>query len=92
LLARLKHRLSNSPGNRYFPRNYILNTADGAFFALAMGMVPLNTVLTYFISGYVTQKWLIGLLSFLNVLLAFSPQIRVSRQGGKGIRQLSGEQ
>lgn len=80
MLARLKYALFNSAGDRNFGRNYILNTADGAFFALAMGMVPLNTVLTYFISGYISQKWLIGLLSFLNVLLTFSPQILVSRK------------
>lgn len=76
----LKDKLLNYPGDRHFTRNYILNTADGAFYALAMGMVPLNTVLTYFISGYISQKWLIGLLSFLNVLLTFSPQILVSKK------------
>ena len=61
-------------------RNYILNISDGSFFNLAMGMVPLNTVLTYFISDFVSQKWLIGLLSFLNILLMFSPQILVSKK------------
>ncbi|HYF74993.1 MAG TPA: MFS transporter [Candidatus Nitrosocosmicus sp.] len=64
----------------YLVRNYVLNTADGALFNMAMGMVPLNTVLTYFISGYVSQKWLIGLLSFINILLMFSPQILVSKK------------
>jgi len=61
-------------------RNYIFNTADGAVFALGMGMVPLDTVLTYFISKFVEQKLLIGLLTFLNVLLTFTPQILVSRK------------
>jgi MFS-type transporter involved in bile tolerance (Atg22 family) len=45
-----------------------------------MGMVPLGTVLTYFISGFVQQKWIIGLLTFLNVLLTFTPQILVSKK------------
>lgn len=80
LLNKLKNVLLYHPEGRHFTRNYLLNTFDGAFFALAMGMVPLNTVLTYFISGYVSQKWLIGLLTFLNVLLTFSPQILVSRK------------
>ncbi|MDP4094191.1 MAG: MFS transporter [Bacillota bacterium] len=61
-------------------RNYIYSTIDGSLFALAMGMVPLNTVILYFISGYVSQKWLIGLLSFINVLLTFSPQILASKK------------
>lgn len=65
---------------RYLKRNYILNTADGAVFTLAMGMVPLNTVLIYFISDFVSQKWLIGMLSCLNILLMFSPQVLVSKK------------
>lgn len=61
-------------------RNYVVNTADGALFAMAMGMVPLSTVLVYFISDFVSAKWLVGLLSFLNILLMFSPQILVSKK------------
>lgn len=80
MLEGLKNKLPNFPGDRHFARNYFLNTTDGAFYALAMGMVPLNTVLTYFVSGYVSQKWLIGLFSCLNVLLTFCPQILVSKK------------
>lgn len=76
---RLPAGLSKFDMSTTLSRNYFFNTVDGAFFALAMGMVPLNTVLIYFISDFVTQKWLIGLLSFLNVLLMFSPQILASR-------------
>lgn len=74
------HMVETGINKKYLTRNYILNTADGALFALAMGMVPLNTVIIYFISGFVAQKWLIGLLTFLNVLLSLSPQILVSKK------------
>lgn len=77
----LDREVSNDNGKyRYLKRNYILNTADGAVFTLAMGMVPLNTVLIYFISDFVSQKWLIGMLSCLNILLMFSPQVLVSKK------------
>src|SRR5690242_15152408 len=73
-------RKTSGSDRKVLVRNYILNTADGTIFALAMGMVPLNTVIIYFISGFVGQKWLIGLLSFANVLLTFSPQILLSKK------------
>jgi hypothetical protein len=60
--------------------NYFFNTADGSLYALGMGMVPLNTVILFFISGFVEQKWLIGLISFLNVFLTYSPQILLSKK------------
>lgn len=60
--------------------NYFCNTADGSLYALGMGMVPLNTVILFFISGFVGQKWLIGLISFLNVFLTYSPQILLSKK------------
>ena len=78
-LETLSYKVQSIKGNK-LAKNYILNTTDGAFFALAMGMVPLGTVLQYFISGFVSQKSLIGLLSFINILLMFSPQILVSKK------------
>lgn len=76
----LKSRVLNTNKFDSLKLNYIVNTADGALFALAMGMVPLSTVLIYFISDFVSAKWLIGLLTFLNVLLTFSPQVLVSKK------------
>lgn len=70
----------NTDEDRYLMRNYITTVSDGAVAALAAGMVPLGTVLTYFISDYVSHKWMIGLLAFLNMLLAFSPSILASKK------------
>lgn len=66
--------------SNYLMRNCITTVSDGAVAALAAGMVPLGTVLTYFISDYVSHKWMIGLLAFLNMLLAFSPSILASKK------------
>lgn len=65
---------------KYLKRNYIVSISDGALYALAMGMVPLTTVLVYFISDFVTQKWILGLMPFLNNLLLTTPQILVSKK------------
>lgn len=61
-------------------RNSIISIADGAVFAIASGMLPVSTVIVYFISHYVKSNTLIGLLTTLNVLLSNSPQILVAKK------------
>ena len=46
-------------------RNMTVSVAEGVLDAIAMGMIPLNTVVTYFISDYVNNSFLIGLLPTL---------------------------
>lgn len=66
--------------NENLRKNCILSIVDGAIFAFAMGMVPLGTVIIYFMSNFVVSKTLLGLLSTFHVLLMFSPQILASRK------------
>ncbi|ADQ07384.1 major facilitator superfamily MFS_1 [Caldicellulosiruptor hydrothermalis 108] len=61
-------------------RNSIISIADGAVFAIGSGMLPVSTVIVYFISNYVHSNTLIGLLTTLNVLLSNSPQILVAKK------------
>ena len=46
-------------------RNMTVSVTEGVLDAIAMGMIPLNTVVTYFISDYVNNSFLIGLLPTL---------------------------
>lgn len=61
-------------------KNSIISIADGAVFAIGSGMLPVSTVIVYFISHYVHSNTLIGLLTTLNVLLSNSPQILVAKK------------
>lgn len=49
-------------------RNMVVSVTEGVFDAIAMGMIPLNTVVTYFISDYVNNAFLIGLLPTLQAV------------------------
>lgn len=60
-------------------KNSILSIADGGIYAFAMGMAPLTTVIVYFMSNFVTSKTILGLLTTLNLLLMYTPQILMSR-------------
>lgn len=63
---------------RLYPRkNYILNTVDGTFVAAGQGMVGVN-ILMLFISEYIGNKSLIGLLVTVNILLLHCGQIFLS--------------
>lgn len=63
---------------RLYPRkNYILNTIDGTFVSAGQGMVGVN-VLMLFISEYIGNKSLIGLLVTVNILLQYCGQIFLS--------------
>lgn len=66
--------------NENFRKNCVLSIMDGAIYAFAMGMVPLGTVIVYFMSNFVVSKTLLGLLSTFHVLFMFSPQILASRK------------
>ncbi len=46
-------------------RNMTVSILEGVLDAVAMGMIPLTTVVTYFISDYVNNSFLIGLLPTL---------------------------
>lgn len=46
-------------------RNMVISVTEGLFDAVAMGMIPLTTVVTYFISDYVNNSFLLGLLPTL---------------------------
>ncbi|WAM30968.1 MFS transporter [Caldicellulosiruptor naganoensis] len=61
-------------------KNSIVSITDGAIFAVASGMLPVSTVIVYFISHYVKSNTLIGLLTTLNVFLSNSPQILVAKK------------
>ncbi|MGE5558563.1 MAG: MFS transporter [Bacillota bacterium] len=64
----------------YVKRNVMTSYADGMFDAVALGMVPVQTVMVYFISGYVASNFSIGLLSSMHLLLSVLPQFFVARQ------------
>lgn len=66
--------------NKNLFKNSVLSIADGAIYAFAMGMVPLTTVIVYFMSNYVVSKTVLGILSTLHLLLMFTPQILMSRR------------
>lgn len=65
--------------NENLNKNIIYTTVDGAFFGLGIGMVPLATTLTYFVSQYIHSNVLIGLLTTMNAFLLNLPQLFTAR-------------
>jgi len=66
---RLPRRLASmSPEGKTDLHNMVVSLFDGVFDATAMGMVPVATVVVYFITGYVSSAFLVGLLTALRVL------------------------
>ncbi|MEZ0536312.1 MFS transporter [Caldicellulosiruptoraceae bacterium PP1] len=61
-------------------KNTILSITDGSIFAISSGMLSTGTVIIYFISHYVHSKTMIGFLTTINVLLANSAQIFVTKK------------
>ena len=58
-------------------RNMVTSTTEGVLDAIGMGMIPMSTVITYFISDYVNNAFLIGLLPSLQSICSILIQIMV---------------
>ncbi len=58
-------------------RNMVTSTTEGILDAIAMGMIPMSTVITYFISDYVKNAFLIGLLPTLQAICSILIQLMV---------------
>jgi hypothetical protein len=65
---------------KHIKRNFIAIILDGGFCAFGMGMAPLATVLLFFVSDFVTQKWILGLLPCLFSLLVLTPQVLLTKK------------
>ena len=61
-------------------RNMTISITEGVLDAIAMGMIPLNTVVTYFISDYVNNSFLIGLLPTLQATCNVLVQILLNHK------------
>lgn len=61
-------------------RNMTFSIVEGVLDAIAMGMIPLNTVVTYFISDYVNNSFLIGLLPTLQAVCNVLVQILLGQK------------
>jgi len=64
----------------YIKRNAITSIVDGVLNAMAMGLIPLQTLVVYFISGYVRSNLVIGLLTTVQMLLMAIPQFFAARR------------
>ena len=58
----------------YIKRNVITSIVDGILNAMAMGLIPLQTLVVYFISEYVHSNFVIGLLTTVQMLLMAIPR------------------
>ena len=63
----------------YIKRNVITSIVDGILNAMAMGLIPLQTLVVYFISEYVHSNFVIGLLTTVQMLLMAIPQFFTAR-------------
>jgi MFS family permease len=59
----------------YVKRNVMTSMTDGMIDAIANGMIPLQTVIVYFISSYVGSNFLVGLLTTVQLLFSAVPQL-----------------
>lgn len=69
--------------------NFFVTIMEGAFLSFGSGMAPLMTVLMFFVSGFVEQKWIIGLFPCLFFSLILTPQAFVSKRI-EGLRTYKG--
>jgi MFS family permease len=60
-------------------RNTTLFTISGSIASLGEGLVPLGTMLTYFIANYTESNIFIGFMNFLAPLLTNVPQVFLAR-------------
>jgi len=65
--------------SRHLNRNIAYSVIDGTLFSFGIGMVPLATTLTYFVSYYIESNLLIGLLATMNACLMNLPQLFAAR-------------
>lgn len=56
-------------------KNMVLSTIDGALYSMGMGMIPIGTVLVYYIGNFTDSKLLIGMLNTVYCLMYFTPQL-----------------
>lgn len=56
-------------------RNVVTSMTDGMIDAIANGMIPLQTVIVYFISSYVGSNFMVGLLTTVQLLFSAAPQL-----------------
>ena len=61
-------------------RNMGISVTEGVLDAVAMGMIPLNTVVTYFISDYVNNSFVLGLLPTLQSVCNALVQVFLSER------------
>ena len=60
-------------------RNIALNLTEASLDSAAMSMVTFQTIIVYFISGYVASNIMIGLLSTVQSLMMVVPQMMTAR-------------
>lgn len=63
----------------HLKKNMVLSTIDGVFFSFGVGMVPLATTIVYFVSHYIHNNILIGLLTTMSTVLINLPQIFMAK-------------
>lgn len=61
-------------------KNMVLSTIDGALYAMGAGMIPIGTVLIYYIGNFTDSKLLIGMLNTIYCLMYFAPQLIFSKK------------
>lgn len=76
--------MDNNIGNSEFvyknlKRNSFICTLNSCLGSLGGGLVPLGTMLTYYIANYTTSNFYIGLVNFIAPLLSNVPQIFFAR-------------
>lgn len=64
---------------KHLKKNMILSTLDGVTFCFGSGMVPLATTIVYFVSYYIQNNILIGLLTTMSTVLINLPQIFMAK-------------
>lgn len=59
----------------HIKRNVLTSMTDGMIDSIANGMIPLQTVIVYFISSYVGSNFVVGLLTTVQLLFSAVPQL-----------------
>lgn len=75
-----EHRQQQLEVYRNLRKNTWVSFIDGSIYTFAMGMVPLGTVLLYYMGFYTNSNTLLGLFTTLHWLLYFTPQILIAKR------------